>query len=318
MSNKVKVSIFCLAYNHENYIRKALEGFVMQETNFAFEVLINDDCSTDRTASIIREYEEKYPYIIKPIYQVENQYSQGIRIIRTHLVPRAKGEFFAWCEGDDYWIDPHKLQKQVDFLENNKEYSACAHCVKVNSIITNSEFIKPLLNEERDFSVAEVLRSAAPVTHTSSFMIRSELYKNMPNCFVAKGFGDLQFCLYATIIGKFRVFKEVMSVYNQGTVGSWTDRMSKGTQGTTYSRERLALFQRVNEYYDYKYDEEFQYAIEREEFNIYLFSGNKKMIRLPKYRKHLNAVRRSRRLSFLSKHFSWCYKLAKNLYRAVR
>lgn len=111
------VSIFCQTYNHEPYIRQCIEGFLMQKTEFSFEVLVHDDASTDQTADIIREYEIKYPGIIKPIYQTENQFSKGISISITFQYPRAKGKYIAFCEGDDYWIDPLKLQKQVDILE---------------------------------------------------------------------------------------------------------------------------------------------------------------------------------------------------------
>ena len=113
----IKVSIICLAYNHEKYIRSALQGFVDQITDFGYEVLINDDASTDKTADIIREYEKKYPDIIKPVYQKENQHSQGIRIISTYLLPKAQGEYLAYCEGDDFWTDPLKLEKEVSILE---------------------------------------------------------------------------------------------------------------------------------------------------------------------------------------------------------
>ena len=116
------VSIDCLAYNHGPFIRETLEGFLSQKTNFKFEVLVHDDASTDNTAEIIKGYEKKYPELIKPIYQKENQYSQGVSISKSIQCSRAKGKYFAMCEGDDYWTDPHKLQKQVDFLENNPEY----------------------------------------------------------------------------------------------------------------------------------------------------------------------------------------------------
>ena len=121
----VLVSVCCITYNHKPYIRQCLDGFMMQKTTFPFEVLVHDDASTDGTADIIREYESKYPNIIKPIYQKENQYSKGIRISPTFQYPRAKGKYIALCEGDDYWIDPYKLQKQVDFLEGHPEYGLC-------------------------------------------------------------------------------------------------------------------------------------------------------------------------------------------------
>lgn len=116
------VTIRCITYNHEPYIRQCLEGFVMQKTNFRFEAVVHDDASTDGTAAIIREYAEKYPDIIKPIYETENQYSKHdgslARIMNSHM----HGKYIAICEGDDYWTDPLKLQKQVDFLEANPEY----------------------------------------------------------------------------------------------------------------------------------------------------------------------------------------------------
>jgi glycosyltransferase involved in cell wall biosynthesis len=119
----IVVSIVSLAYNHAKYIRQCLDGFIMQKTNFAFEVLIHDDASTDGTADIIREYELKYPNIIKPIYQTENQYQKGVAIGATYLYPRVQGKYIAECEGDDYWTDPLKLQRQVDFLETHSDYS---------------------------------------------------------------------------------------------------------------------------------------------------------------------------------------------------
>ena len=116
------VSIRCLVYNHEPYLRQCLDGFIMQKTNFRFEAIVHDDCSTDGSASIIKEYAEKYPDIIKPIYEDENQYSKGFDLAEKKIASAYKGKYIAVCEGDDYWIDPYKLQKQVDFLESHPDY----------------------------------------------------------------------------------------------------------------------------------------------------------------------------------------------------
>lgn len=121
------VSICCATYNHVHFIRQCLDGFVMQKTKFPFEVLIHDDASTDGTQDIIREYETKYPDIIKPIYQKENQYSKGVRVSLVYNYSRVRGKYVALCEGDDYWTDPYKLQKQVDFLETHPDYVMCSH-----------------------------------------------------------------------------------------------------------------------------------------------------------------------------------------------
>lgn len=126
MMNEILVSISCITYNHSAYIRQCLDGMLMQQTTFGFEILIHDDCSTDGTDDIIREYVSRYPQIIKPLFEEENQYQQGkpIGTIVWNL-PRAKGKYIAMCEGDDYWTDSLKLQKQVDFMEANPEYGLC-------------------------------------------------------------------------------------------------------------------------------------------------------------------------------------------------
>ena len=121
-SRPLMVTIQCLTYNHEPYIRQCLDGFVMQKTNFRFEAIVHDDASTDGTADIIREYAEKYPDIIKPIIETENQYSKHDGSLDRIMDEHTHGKYVAFCEGDDYWIDPLKLQKQVDFLESNLDY----------------------------------------------------------------------------------------------------------------------------------------------------------------------------------------------------
>ncbi len=131
MDNTPLVTICCITYNHAAYIRECLNGFLMQETNFKFEVVIHDDASTDETQGIIKEYCEKYPNVFSPIFQHVNQYSRGIKsIIQTFCVPQFRGKYVAMCEGDDYWIDPYKLQKQVDFLESHPDYGMCYTKVK--------------------------------------------------------------------------------------------------------------------------------------------------------------------------------------------
>jgi len=135
------VSISCITFNHAPYIRECLDGFIKQQTVFPFEVLIHDDCSTDGTTEIIREYEKKYPGIIKPMYERENQYSQG-KPSGSYVwnFPRAEGKYIAMCEGDDYWTDPLKLQKQVDFLESNPMYGLVYG--KVNEFCQDSHRFK--------------------------------------------------------------------------------------------------------------------------------------------------------------------------------
>ena len=124
-NDKPLVSICSLSYNHSKYIRKSLDSLLSQKTSFRFEIIVHDDASSDGTSEILREYAEKYPEIIKPIFQKENQYSKGIKPIFEYVFPMANGKYIALCETDDYWIDPYKLQKQVDFMEKNPDVVIC-------------------------------------------------------------------------------------------------------------------------------------------------------------------------------------------------
>ena len=135
------VSIRCITYNHEPYIRQCLDGFVMQKTNFRFEAIVHDDASTDGTAAIIREYAEKYPDIIKPIFETENQYSKRDGSLDRIMDAACTGKYIAFCEGDDYWTDPLKLQKQVDILEKAPQYGL-VYSLASNFDQIRGEFLK--------------------------------------------------------------------------------------------------------------------------------------------------------------------------------
>lgn len=127
--NKPKVTVACITYNHGKYIIECLEGIFMQKCDFEYEVIIHDDCSTDNTTEILKEYQEKFPNKVKLILQTENQYSRGRKPLIDFVLPLAQGEYIAFCEGDDYWIDAFKLQKQIDLLDSNPKLAFCSHNV---------------------------------------------------------------------------------------------------------------------------------------------------------------------------------------------
>lgn len=148
--SNIIVSICCVTYNHASFIRKALDGFLMQEPPSCMpedaklsdwcEILIHDDCSTDGTTEIVREYAAKYPDVIFPLYEEVNQFSRGGRgRMDLYNYNRAKGKYIAYCEGDDYWTDPKKLRKQVDWMDAHPEYSICFHNFKVYDVRSNQE-----------------------------------------------------------------------------------------------------------------------------------------------------------------------------------
>ena len=176
--NKTLVAIKCAVYNHEPYLRDCLEGFVMQQTNFPFVAIVHDDASTDNSAAIIREYEEKYPDIIKPIYEAENQYSKrdgSVGRIMNAAVDATGAKYIAMCEGDDYWTDPLKLQKQVDFMEANPEYGLCyAKAYRYNEELKKYIGVKGSAR-------AEVYELSIQGTHhisTPTILMRQSLFLN--------------------------------------------------------------------------------------------------------------------------------------------
>ena len=211
------VSVLCTAYNHESYIRAALEGIVSQRTGFAFELLINDDLSTDGTADIIREYAARYPDIIRPFYQEKNLYSQDIDIYQTVFYPNARGKYVAFCEGDDYWTDPDKLRLQVDFLEAHPDYSGCVHNTMLHYCAGDRED-EPLLDRSGDGDVRmeNVIAGMSRSYHTSSLVAKTALLSDPPDFYAVAaqyGFGDYPDALWLMLHGPVRYLDRVMSVY---------------------------------------------------------------------------------------------------------
>ena len=214
MDNDILVSISCATYNHEPYIRQCLDGFVMQKTNFEFEILIHDDASTDGTTTIIREYVDKYPNLIKPIFQTENQYSKGVSISQTYNWPRARGKYIALCEGDDYWTDPYKLQKQVDFLEANPEYSMCyTNILRYNQ--KKDFFDDWILSDENVITIDDLMLYNR--VHTLTVLCRKDLllrYNQEISFLLPKSpMGDYPMWLWMSLQGPIYHFQEKMGVY---------------------------------------------------------------------------------------------------------
>ena len=270
-----------MAYNHGRYIRDTLEGFVSQETNFPFEVFVHDDASIDNTVDIIKEYADKYPNIIKPILQKENQYSQNVRIFKNYIAPLISGKYIAICEGDDYWCDKKKLQMQVDWLENNPEYVFCVHNTRIINCLDGTESLVNASKEDKDISTEEIIQWKKGLFHTSSYMYRSE-FAEIPCIFSVKGIGDYPRALYLATCGKVRYLSKVMSVYRYMVPESWSQRMYKsedaGNKYIAHCQNRITMLKKVDEYTSGKYTECIRKVIRRNEYNIlYLMNDLRKI-----------------------------------------
>lgn len=221
------VSICSITYNHAPFIRQCLDGFLMQQCNFPFEIIINDDCSTDGTTEIIREYAEKYPDKIFPIFHEENLYSQGVRgMFQRFVFPKARGKYIALCEGDDYWTDPLKLQKQVDFLESHPDFSMCFHgaSIQTEDNMQSSNIYSDL--SEREYFIEEIISRKYNIP-TASIMTKAQVCQTIPHHPHFK-VGDILVHANAFLHGRVMCIKESMSVYRRHG-GSWTaDFQRKG------------------------------------------------------------------------------------------
>jgi len=231
------VSICTITYNHEKFIAEALDSFLMQETAFSFEVLINDDFSTDDTANIIREYEKKYPRIIKPIYQKENQASQGVGPNTTFNFPRVKGEYIALCEGDDYWTDPLKLQKQADFLISNPLYSGCFHdCMRIYEGKESHQKQQVRIGDRKIVEEVDLIS----IIDENNIAMASIMYKNsieeIPKYWQETSKGDYALMVTIAEQGKIKYLPGVMSVYRVHDGGIWSSR------GEIYKEEEAIKF----------------------------------------------------------------------------
>ncbi|EMF45859.1 putative glycosyltransferase [Planococcus halocryophilus Or1] len=268
MDKDALVSVDCLAYNHEKYIAEAIESFLMQKTNFDFEILIHDDASTDKTAAIIREYEEKYPDLIKPLYQKHNLFSQGATMLQINQ-RRAKGKYIAICEGDDFWTDPYKLQKQVDYLEANPECDLCVHSAYQYSEALNKVVgkVRPS-RKSRMFSAEETILGGGELFPTNSMVYRRVKADDVPGFYFDAGYGDYPLAIHLAHNGQVHYMDEEMSVYRVDVKGAWSEKTLTNTINSTKQNDGTAkLLDKINSHTNLQYNE----MIERTKRKLFLF-----------------------------------------------
>ena len=238
--NQVQVSILCIAFNHEKYIRQCLDSLLMQR-EVTFEIIVHDDASTDKTADIIREYEKKYPNLFKPVYQTKNhRYFSHINYGTEYMVPLITGKYVAMCEGDDYWTDPYKLKKQYDALETNPGCYFCLHDVEVVdekglSIGTHYPLCTILTGKMLPDYFFDIYEKAR-YYQTSSYFCATEKYLeykyNPPEFRQMAPSWDRPLLLYFSYIGNVYYINETMSNYRFQSRGSWSSRLYGKEQNT--------------------------------------------------------------------------------------
>ena len=232
------VSVCVLVYNHGKYLKQCLDNILNQETTFPFEIIIHDDASLDNSTEIVREYATRHPKIIVPVIQTENQYSQHQcvhKLYRDFLYPRVHGKYIAYCEGDDYWSSKHKLQKEVEILNEYDECHMCVHYAEVvheNGEKTGEGYPQKTMVGGKKSSY-EFMKDLADgrFFHTSSFMTRYEdiidLINNIPDYYLISDVDDVPLLLYMGQKGDNYYLNESMSCYRRNSIGSWTERQKQ-------------------------------------------------------------------------------------------
>lgn len=292
----ILVAIHCLVYNHEPYLCDCLEGFVMQKTNFRFVAIVHDDVSTDKSAEIIREYAEKYPDIIKPIFETENQYfkpGRALDKIMNDAIDSTSAKYVAMCEGDDYWTDPYKLQKQVNLLEEHPAISICIN--QVRTVSRNKELLDTYMPsndiiKQGVFSLEDFCRlewgNMQWVFHFNGFMCRKEYavdwLQNDVLCMIP--YGDMPLLLYCLLQGNGYYIHEQMSCYRVDSGGFNTTISANPLRSIQTERKLAFALQAFDEYTHRQYHKYIQQRIRLCEYREYTL-GKKSLwkILLPKY-----------------------------------
>lgn len=267
------VSISCLVYNHSRFVRKCLDGFVMQKTDFPFEAIVHDDASTDGSAEIIREYAEKYPEIIRPIYEQENVFSKDPSACSKEINKRIRGKYVAICEGDDYWTDPHKLQRQVDYMEAHPNCSLCFHRARVcYDDHSKADTVYPAKKHKfEDFTFNALLRDNFMATNTVMYRrgIIDPSLGPLPSRIMPLDWFRHLMHAYKHDIG---FLPQIMSVYRRHSGGLWWNAGESDDWALKQFVPHMRFYEKVKEYFSYDTTEK-EAALMRMALPMYLRHG---------------------------------------------
>ena len=277
-NENIAVSVICATYNQENYVRDMLDGLVSQKTNFRFEIVVHDDASPDGTADIIREYAEKYPDLIRPILRTENQYQKNKQFFWGVCREYGRGKYFAFCEGDDYWTDPLKLQKQYDFMESHPDYSLCCCSSKWLDQLSGKIGSQGVVDHDKDISLEEmILEKNGRIFLFVSDFVRKECVDTLPDW----GFpiGDYPFAVHAAMNGKIHMLADSMCTYRYHAAGSWTQRMQGDEQRRRTNEQMIKGLENMNRTTGGKYEKLINQRILRHRYTDALLSHDFQAIR---------------------------------------
>ncbi len=221
---KSKITVIVMTYNQVNYIDQMMQSILAQKINIGFDILIHDDCSDDGTYEKLLGYQKEHSNMIKIIRQESRKFlKDGFNMmIFNYVVPQVDSEYIAYCDGDDYWCDELKLQKQYDFMSSHPEYSMCFHSayqLRPNNDMSSKWFIA----DEGDIDISNLINDKPGIcVATSSIFLKTNVFKDFSDWRKAYPVEDVPMYITAAMEGKIRRLKDVMCVYRQFAVGSWS------------------------------------------------------------------------------------------------
>lgn len=321
------VSIRCTAYNHEKYISQCLDGFLIQETTFPFEIVIHDDASTDKTVSIIQEYEKKYPRIIKPIYETENQYSKGNGALARILDSHMWGKYIAFCEGDDYWTHPNKLQAQYDALEAHPELGICFG--RVQFVDSNGNAVGHIAPDNIDYANNIItyldyanleFKKGSWSFHTSSFFLRTSIYmqyvlERQGDLYGEFPYGDMAIIHYFLLHSSGYLVPKIIGCYRMFSGGYNSYVLTHPEFAVVQEKKLISALTKFNIFLNYKYDNQIKSRIFRGQVKIAKIENNRKQLKYL-YRSEVFkkiGTKKEKVYAFIELYCPNCYDLLKKI-----
>ena len=301
------VTVILPTHNHAPFIAQAIESVLMQKTDFPYDILLHDDASTDGTADICRAYAARYPEKITLMAQQVNQYTIDRRIQSHILIPRVTAKYTAILDGDDYWTDPLKLQKQVGYLEAHPDCTLCiggADIVDVNNHVVGH--VKPY-DVDRVVDPADMIRGGGGFNATNTIVMPTQLLKDLPEFADHVEAEDIPFQLLGALSGYAWYIADTLMAYRIAVPGSWSTRQYASRMETRIktSRDLIALNEAYDAFSGGTYHDAFVDAIRYQEFLILTYQHKLKEAKRPPYRVFYDNLSRNRKIRlFGEKYFS--------------
>lgn len=270
MPVKPLVSVWIITYNQEKYIAEAIESALQQKTDFSFEIVIGEDCSTDRTREIVLSYKKRFPEKIRLVLHKENM---GMVANQNHTFNACRGQYIALLEGDDYWNSDDKLQKQLDLMQAHPQCELSFHPVYTTKDTTLNNYGDHL----KIIPIEENIRVGGYFMSTPSIMIKKSILSTIPEFLDAAPAGDYYIQIFGSLKGGALYIPEIMATYRIEAHGSWSQSIYDDTIKIEFIEKTLEIIQKLDQYLDFRYSEAFQYkymTASMELSTTYLYNNN--------------------------------------------